>query len=411
MTEGTRSGSPRIAVVGIGADGWTGLGDPARDAIRMARTLHGSDRQLELVPDEVPGQRMPWPSPLLPGLPALIEEHGPGGMCVLASGDPMLHGIGATLARIAGIERLRVLPHVSSVSLACARMGWALQDTPVVSGVNRPLAAILREVAPGRRILVLSEDGSTPRQLADLLGAHGWGGSRLTVLEQLGGPRENTVTGHAAGWDVPDGDPLNVVAIECDAGPAQHLGLVPGLPDEVYGDSQLTKQEVRAVTLAALAPAPGEVLWDVGAGTGSIAIEWMRAHPTCRAVAFEQDPARAERLRGNADALGVPSLHAAGPAPGAFTDVPAALAAPDAIMVGGGATVLRLLDACWDRLRPGGRLVVNAVTMESESLVLRWHGAHGGMLRRMQVHRAAPLGAFTAWRPHMPVTQWKGTKP
>ncbi|MBN4927069.1 precorrin-6y C5,15-methyltransferase (decarboxylating) subunit CbiE [Hoyosella rhizosphaerae] len=402
---------PPIAVVGIGADGWGGLTTAAQDAISAAHTVHGSPRQLALIPDHVTAERHPWPSPMMPALPTVIAEHRPARMCVLASGDPMFFGIGVTLARTVGAANLRVFPHVSSASLACARLGWALQSTPVVSVVNRAVETVLPELSEGRKLLVLSESERTPAVIAQLLHEHGWHDTDLTVLEQLGGPGERIITGTAHTWTHPPGDPLNVVAIECRTAAQPRLTRTPGLADSNYGtDGQLTKNEMRALTLSALAPAPGELLWDVGAGSGSIGIEWMRTHPDCVALAFETDSERHPRIVSNAARLGVPGLRLLGRAPESFPQQGDNHSSPDAIMVGGAVTQPGLLDACWQRLTPGGRMVVNAVTAESEALLLSWHQKHGGDLRKLQVYRAGALGGFTAWRPHLPAVQWKGTK-
>ncbi|MGK8522777.1 precorrin-6y C5,15-methyltransferase (decarboxylating) subunit CbiE [Nocardia asteroides] len=402
---------PPITVVGIGADGWDGLGRAARDAVGDAEVLLGSARQLALVPPTVAARRITWPSPLLPALPGLLERELGARLCVLASGDPMFYGIGVTLARLLGPQALRVLPQPSSASLACARLGWPLAETPVVSLVGRPSATVLPELADRRRLLVLSADEHTPRELAQLLGRHGYGDSELTVLEQLGGSAERLRAGTAKQWEHPPGDPLNIVAITCSADQGlPRATRLPGLPDELFGgDGQLTKHEVRALTLAALAPAPGELLWDVGGGSGSIAIEWCRAHPGNRAVAFERLERRRRQIADNAAALGVPHIQVRGEV-GAELAVESGIAAPDAIFLGGGLTQDGVLETCWAHLRQGGRLVANAVTAESESLLLSWSSAQGGVLRKFQIYRAEPLGSFTTWRPQLPVTQWSAVK-
>ncbi|WP_420879602.1 precorrin-6y C5,15-methyltransferase (decarboxylating) subunit CbiE [Rhodococcus sp. (in: high G+C Gram-positive bacteria)] len=398
-----------IVVVGIGADGWDGLAPRAQAAVRDAEVLMGSTRQLALIP-ESGAKRVPWPSPMLAALPALFDEHRGRRVCVLASGDPMFHGIGVTLGRILGPERLQVLAHPSSVSLACARLGWPLHETTTVSLVNRDVSTLAASLVDGARLLVLSNDEHTPGAVAKLLREHGFGDSAVVVLEQLGGPAEHVVDGVAGTWDREPGDPLNVIALELRASAsALRLTRVPGLADDAYrGDGQMTKHEVRALTLSALAPAPGELLWDVGGGSGTIGIEWMRTDPRCRAVAFERENARVAQIVDNASRLGVPTLRVRGSAPDEF---PAETTVPDAIFVGGGVTQDGLLDACWMRLRPGGRMVVNAVTAESESLVLQWHARLGGGLRKFQIYRGEPLGGFTAWRPHLPVAQWSVVKP
>ncbi|WP_097868352.1 precorrin-6y C5,15-methyltransferase (decarboxylating) subunit CbiE [Streptomyces sp. rh34] len=399
-----------VSVVGIGADGWPGLSRTAREALCAAEVLIGGARQLDLLPPECAGARVSWPSPLRPAVPRLLAEHRERRIAVLASGDPMFYGIGRALAEELGPEGLHVLPHPSSVSYACARLGWPLEDTEVVTLVGRPAARLAASLYEGRRLLVLSADASTPATVAALLTAHGFGPSRLRVLERLGAEDEAYVDGLAETWEQPPGDRLNVIAIDCRAtADALRLGTVPGLPDEAYEhDGQLTKRHVRAATLGALAPAPGELLWDVGGGSGSIAIEWLRAHPSCRAVSVERDPVRAERIARNAERLGVPALEVVtGPAPAALAE----LEAPDAVFIGGGLTAPGLLDACWEALRPGGRLVANTVTLESEALLAGRHKAHGGELVRLAVAHAVPVGGFTGWRQAMPVTQWSAVKP
>ncbi|MFD6829797.1 cobalamin biosynthesis bifunctional protein CbiET [Streptomyces sp. TSRI0384-2] len=401
---------PAVTVVGIGAEGWTGLGPAAREALATAEVVIGGPRQLALLPPACAGERVAWPSPLRPAVPKLLAEHAGRRLAVLASGDPMFYGIGRALAEEAGPAALHVLPHPSSVSYACARMGWAMQDVDVVSAVGRDPAALAGALHDGRRVLVLAPDATTPARVAELLRERGYGPSRMTVLEQLGGPAERRVDGVAATWSAPAGDPLNVVAVECVRAPgAPRLPVVPGLPDDAYEhDGQLTKKYVRAATLAALAPAPGELLWDVGGGSGSIAVEWLRAHRSCRAVSVERDPVRAERITRNARALGVPRLKVlTGAAPGALAGLPV----PDAVFVGGGLTGAGLLETCWAALPAGGRLVANTVTLESEALLTEWYRRHGGELTRLAVAQAVPVGSFTGWRQAMPVTQWSVVKP
>ncbi|MGY1839891.1 MULTISPECIES: precorrin-6y C5,15-methyltransferase (decarboxylating) subunit CbiE [unclassified Modestobacter] len=394
-----------VTVVGIGADGWDGLSPVAQRAIAGAEVLRGSARQLDLVPPAVTAERVPWPAPMTPALAGLPDAHPGRRVVVLASGDPMFSGVGTSLVRLFGADAVEVVPHPSSVTLACARLGWAVEETTVVSVVGRPVELLAPHVTPGRRLLVLGSDGRTPAEIADRLTAWGHGGSRLTALAQLGGPGEGRSTGTAAAWPHPETDPLVVTAVEVVTDPgATPLPTVPGLPDDAYlNDGQLTKRDVRAVTLARLVPLPGQLLWDVGAGAGSIGIEWMRVHPTCRAVAVEADPARAERIARNADRLGVPDLRVVpGSAPDALVDLPP----PDAVFVGGGATTPLLLDTVWAALAPGGRLVVNAVTLESEAVLAEWHGRCGGSLTRLSVAQAQPVGGFTGWKPAMPVTIW-----
>jgi precorrin-6Y C5,15-methyltransferase (decarboxylating) len=393
---------PDVCVVGIGADGWPGLSPSASSVLRAAAVVLGSARQLALLPAEVTAERIPWPSPLMPALPGLLEAHRGRRVCVLASGDPMHYGIGAAIARILGPDQVTVVPHPSSVSLACARLGWAMEEVEVVGLVGRPVELLHPHLTPGRRLLIL---GAAAAAVGDILSRRGYGTSRLTVLEQLGGAGERVTRGTpTSSWGV--SDPLTIVAVECAEG--AYLPVVPGLPDDAYvHDGQLTKREVRAITLARLAPAPGQVLWDVGAGAGSIAVEWMRTHRSCRATAVEADPTRAARVHANALALGVPSMSIVeGRAPAAL----AGLDAPDAVFIGGGVTEPGMVEACWAALSPGARLVANAVTLESEAVLTAWHAKLGGDLTRIEVSRAGAVGGFTAWRPALPVVQWSATR-
>jgi precorrin-6B C5,15-methyltransferase / cobalt-precorrin-6B C5,C15-methyltransferase len=373
-------------------------------AVRDAEVVLGGPRQLALVAGRTAAETREWPSPMLPALPELFAGLRGRRVCALASGDPMHYGLGVTLARVLG--PVEVLTHPSSAALACARMGWAAESVEVVSAVGRPLAAVRRVLGKGVRVLVLSEGADTPGELAALLTADGWGDTALTVFEQLGGPAERRLDGTARDWPHPPGDPLNLVAL-CGVGPGR--ALTPGLPDDAFDhDGQLTKREVRAVALALLGPRRGELLWDVGAGNGSIALEWLRAHPTCRAVAVEPDPARAARIAANADALGVPGVRVVqARAPEALAGLPT----PDAVFIGGGVTADDVLPRCWDALPAGGRLVANAVTVESEGVLAAARARLGGELTRLSVARAAPVGGFTGWRPAMPVTIWSAAKP
>ncbi|MFF2193429.1 precorrin-6y C5,15-methyltransferase (decarboxylating) subunit CbiE [Streptomyces sp. NPDC058157] len=402
-----------VAVVGLGADGWAGLTDTARGALTGAEVLIGGPRQLDLLPaGACAGLRVAWPSPLRPAVPKLMAEHAGRRIAVLASGDPMFYGIGRALCEELGPDALRVHPHPSSVSYACARLGWPVEDTEVVTVVGRPVARVAAALHEGRRLLVLSAGAASPGEIAALLRERGFGPSRMRVLEQLGSEREDAYGGTADAWDREPGDPLNVVAVECrrdPAAPVPRLGATPGLPDAAYEhDGQLTKRHVRAATLCALAPAPGELLWDIGGGSGSIGIEWMRTHPSCRAVAVERVPERAGRITRNATALGVPGLRVVvGAAPAALEGLPV----PDAVFIGGGLTAPGLLDAAWAALAPGGRLVVNTVTLESEAVLAGQHRRLGGELVKLAVSHAVPVGGFTGWRQAMPVTQWSVTKP
>jgi len=396
-----------IVVVGIGADGWAGLGEASRDAVLAADEVVGSARQLALLPQSGAKQR-PWPSPIEPLVEELVARTS-GSVCVLASGDPMLHGIGATLARRLPADRLLVYPHPSAFALACARLGWPAAEVELVSAVAQPPGVVARLLQPGRRLVVYATGTTGAAEVARVLRERGFGPSRFVVLEQLGGPAERISESTADEWGAREADALHAIAIDCLAEPdTQTLALVPGLPDEAYeSDGQLTKRHVRAVTLAALAPTPRALLWDVGAGSGSIAIEWLRAEPSARAFAIERNEERAERARANALALGVPQLEVVlGSAPEALCDLPG----PDAIFIGGGLTSAGVIQRCWYSLRPGGRIVANAVTLEGERVLGFALERCGGELVRVEISHAQPLGSFEAWRPQLPVVQWSARK-
>jgi precorrin-6B C5,15-methyltransferase / cobalt-precorrin-6B C5,C15-methyltransferase len=397
-----------ITVVGIGADGWAGLGDDARAAIIGADTIVGSARQLALVPDTDATKR-PWPSPIDPLVEELVAHEDRGAACVLASGDPMLHGIGATLARRLAPERLTVHPHPSAFALACARLGWPQAEADIASAVGRPPEVVAALLQPGRRIVAYVAGADGAASVARVLRERGFGPSRFVVMEQLGGDAERIVDTSAAAWGDSQADPLHSVAIECRAeSGARVLARSPGLPDCAYeSDGQLTKWAIRAVSLAALRPGPGLLLWDVGAGSGSIGIEWLRAEPRARAVAIESNTQRATRIAANALRLGVPALSVhEGQAPAALDG----LEQPDAIFVGGGVSGPGLLAACWKALRPDGRIVANAVTLEGEWALQAARADHGGSLMRLEVSHAEPIGGFEAWRAQRPVTQWSAEK-
>ncbi len=391
-----------IIVVGIGADGMAGLSENSRRELRSATVVYGSPRQLDLLDDTVAAPRHPWPSPMMPAVESLLDEDRAGDIHgdihVVASGDPLLHGLGATLIRRYGPESVRVLPHVSSATLACARMGWAGHDTEVISLVTAPVHTAVRR---GGRAVVLCRDATTPVALAEVLVETGRGDSELTVLEQLGGAGERVRSGPADAWAAAppaDIDDLNVVAVRYL--PEEHDPVA--LPDNVFRhDGQITKQTIRAVTVAALSPRPGQVLWDVGSGSGSIAVEWCRAARGCRAVAFEADPQRQLRIAANALSFGA-DVDVRATAPAAFEGAPR----PDAIFIGGGLGASGLVEECLGRLAGGGLLVANAVTAESEAILVQWYSRLGGELRRFQHYQGEPLGGFTGWRPQMPITQW-----
>ena len=401
--------SPRrwLSIVGIGEDGVEGLSAIARGLVSGAAIVFGGARHLGLAAPLIRGEARPWPSPF--SVDQVLAERGRQ-VCVLASGDPFLYGVGSVLANHVAPEETLVVPAPSSFSLAAARLGWALPDVALVSVHGRALDRIRPHLHPGARVLALTSDSEGPAALARLLAETGFGASRLTVLEALGGAKERIRTTDATSFDLAEVAELNTVAIEVTATPgARVIAYAPGLADALYEhDGQITKREIRAVTLSSLAPLRGEVLWDMGAGSGSIGIEWMLAHPSMRAIAVEARADRAARIRRNAAAFGVPDLEVVeGAAPKAL----AGLMTPDAVFVGGGASDEGALDAVIAALRPGGRLVVNAVTLQTEAELIGRHATLGGTLTRIAISRADRVGGKTGWRFGMPVTQWVWVKP
>lgn len=398
-----------LTVVGIGEDGLAGLGDEAKRRIARAEVIFGGKRHLALVASFAKGEARPWPIPFDAEMHDVLALAGKK-VCVLASGDPFFHGVGVTLARKVKAQDMHVIPAPSAISLAASRLGWALQDIETVSLHGRPLDLIRPLLQPCARILALTSDAEAPAAIARLLAELDFGASQLTVLEALGGPNEKLRSSRADAFDLTNINPLNVLAIEIESSPqARILPLTSGLADHLFEhDGQITKREVRAITLSALAPRRGELLWDIGAGSGSIGIEWMLAHPSMRAVAIEADPTRAARIGRNATTSGVPGLVVVeGSAPKALAGLPT----PDAIFIGGGGSDSGVLNAAIKALRAGGRLVANAVTLEMETLLLARHASLGGDLTRIAVSRVTPVGSMQAWRPAMPVTQWSWVKP
>ena len=396
-----------LAVVGIGEDGLAGLAPVARALVETAQVLVGGARHLGMVP-EGGAERLLWERPLDRTIAAIAARRGRN-VTVLASGDPLWYGIGVTLAGRFSREEMTIVPQPSAFSLAAARLGWPVADCAIVTLHGRPLDTLRLHLAPGRRILALSEDRDTPCAVAQLLTGLGWGPSRLTVLAHLGGTCEAVIEGDAQSWGDRRVADLNTIAIVCRGAPGTRaLPLFAGLPDNAFEhDGQLTKREVRAATLAALAPLPSETLWDVGAGCGSIAIEWLRAGEGRSAAAIERNPMRAAIIARNAASLGVPRLRiVAGAAPEALDGLPV----PDAIFAGGGVGEPGLLPLLWTKLRPGGRLVANVVTAEGEARLLDWHTSYGGELTRVAISRAEPLGPRHLWRSLAPVTQLVVTK-
>jgi len=398
-----------LTIVGIGEDGLDGLGDAAKRCIAAAEFVFGGRRHLDLAAAAITGEARAWPQPFDSTMKAVLALRGRK-VCVLASGDPFCHGVGTTLVRLVPREEMEVLPAPSAFSLAASRLGWALPEVETVSLHGKPLALLRPLLHPGARLLALTSDERGPADVAALLTWLGFGGTSITVLEALGGPNERIRATTADGFDLKDVNPLNLLALEVHAtSQAAILPLAPGLPDDAFEhDGQITKRDIRALTLSALAPRRGELLWDIGAGSGSVAIEWMLRHPSLRAIAIEASIPRAQRVRRNADALGVPGLRLVeGAAPAALAGLPQ----PDAIFIGGGGSEPGVMDAAIAALPSGGRLVANAVTLEMEAVLLSLQARLGGDLTRIAVSRAGPVGSMQGWRPAMPVTQWVWTKP
>lgn len=392
--------TPWLTIIGLGEDGAAGLSVAAETALAKADLVTGAARHLALLPD-LKSEVMPWPVPFDAGIPLLLEQRGRR-VAMLVSGDPFWFGAGTAVTRHLASNEWVAYPASSTFSLAAARLGWPLEDTVCLGLHAAPLSRLHQHIAPGRRALVLVRDGEAVGKLARYLEQLGFGASHLHVLEALGGPRERIrdVTATALAFD----DIAHPVAVGITfAGDGTVVPRTSGLPDAWFEhDGQITKRPVRALTLSALAPKPGETLWDIGAGSSSIAIEWLLSHPSTNAIAFEADPVRADRIRNNAVALGVDRLHVVeGRAPDALEGQ----ATPDAVFIGGGLSEA-MLDALWTALPTGARLVANAVTLESEALLAGWHASKGGTLMRIELSDAAPLGTRRGWRASYPVVQW-----
>ncbi len=410
---GAGQGAPPawLTLVGVGEDGVEGLSPASRAAIATASLVVGGARHLALTRPLIRAETLPWPHPMSDAYPAILSRRGKP-VTVLASGDPLWFGVGTTLARLVAPREMRCLPAPSSISLACARLGWSVQDTDVVSLCGRPTATLHPRLRHGARIVALSAGPDTPREIAATLTAHGLPNATLHVMEALGGPRERIRSTPAHTFALADLDPLNLVAIEvkpAGLSPTPDLPLTPGLPDSLFEhDGQITKSEVRAATLAALAPRRGETLWDIGCGSGSVAIEWLLRDPTLHATALDARPDRAARAARNAAALGVPRLDVrVGAAPSALHGLPP----PHAIFLGGGATAPGVIEAAWSALPPGGRLVANSVTVETDAALARARATLGGTLTRIGIERLDRIGTMHAFRPAMSVTQLAATKP
>jgi precorrin-6B C5,15-methyltransferase / cobalt-precorrin-6B C5,C15-methyltransferase len=408
MTGAPPSGEAWLSVIGIGDDGLASLGSAARALLETGEILVGGRRHLAMLEGHA-AERLCWQRPLEATLDEIERRRGRR-VVILASGDPMCFGVGELLGRRFGPKDMRILPAPSAYSLVCARLHWPRAEVETLSLHNRPSEILHRFLHPDARLIVLSHDGATPGVVASMLARKGYGLSRIWVFEHLGGAGERRLEGTAETWPADPCRPLNTIAVECRAGPGVPvLARTPGLPDDAFlSDGMLTKREVRAATLARLVPLPGQRLWDVGAGSGAVAIEWLRAARASRAIAIERDAARCANIAHNAAELGAPELEVVhGEAPGCLEP----LEPPDAVFIGGGAAVSGLIELCWRRLRSGGRLVINVVTLEGEQALLAWYEDRGGELIRLSVARAGQIGGYRGWRTAMPVTQLSLNKP
>ncbi|MBK1987360.1 precorrin-6y C5,15-methyltransferase (decarboxylating) subunit CbiE [Sphaerospermopsis aphanizomenoides BCCUSP55] len=397
-----------LSIVGIGEDGIEGLSLMARSLFDQAHIIIGGERHLAMLSANDSREKMIWKSPFQDSIAEIIKRRGES-ICILASGDPMCYGVGATILKYIPISEITIIPSFSAFSLACSRLGWNFTEIECLSLCGRPASLLQSYIYPGAKLLILSEGKNTPGIVAEILTNRGYGDSKITVLEKMGGIHERILTGVAASWDETDIAALNTIAVECIA----DVGIVPlsrfpGLPDNAFHhDGQLTKREVRAMTLSSLAPLPGELLWDIGAGCGSISIEWMRSNFRCRAIAIEQNATRLNYIADNATALGTPNLQIiAGKAPDVIQNLPT----PDAIFIGGGVTAPGLFEICWNALRSGGRIVANVVTLEGEQTLFQWYEKVGGNFTRISIQRAEPIGKFLGWKGMSQVTQWVGSK-
>ena len=397
-----------LFIVGIGEEGITALPPATRSLIDQADVLVGGKRHLAMVGVDA-RPRIGWETPISSTLDKIIAQKDKR-VCVLATGDPLWFGIATSLVKRVPLDELTIIPSPSAFSLACARLGWPLNDVECLTLHGRPPALIQSALAPNARLLILSHDRTTPETVVDILCDRGFGASKISVFEHMGGDKERLIEATAEAWDTSDIADFNTIAVECIAGTNASLRpRVPGLPDDAFiHDGQMTKREVRAITLANLTPFPGALLWDVGAGCGSVAIEWMRSAKNARALAFERDAKRLQMISDNAAALGTPFLEIiSGVAPECLEN----MATPDAIFIGGGITTEGLFDHCWKALSPQGRLVANAVTLEGEAKLNALSLEHGGELTQIAISRAHPIGPYRGWRPFRPVTQWSITKP
>ena len=398
-----------LRVIGIGEDGWDDLTSDARDLLYESEIVLGGERHLKMLPVDWQGNRIVWHSPIREAVSKIVswrpKEPASGQkIAIMASGDPLCYGIATKLLRHLPIEEIWIKPALTTFSLMCSSLGWSLPDVETLTIHGRPVEMLHPFVQPYAKLLVLSKGEESPKQAAKLLSARGFGKSIITVLEHLGGKMERQTSGQAGSWNQPEGAALNAMAIQCiPESDATILSRIPGLPDEAFiHDGQLTKREIRTVSLSRLIPVVDQVLWDVGAGCGSVAIEWMRTSPRCLAFAIEKSEARLKLLEQNSQELGVPMLRIV---PGSAPEVLADLLAPDAVFIGGGLSSGNLLQICWNALKPGGRLVANVITLEGEQKLLQWQNENGGDLTRISISRSEEIGKFQGWKEMRSVIQ------
>ncbi|MEM1298307.1 MAG: precorrin-6y C5,15-methyltransferase (decarboxylating) subunit CbiE [Pseudomonadota bacterium] len=407
--------TPWLDIIGIGEDGVAGLSSGARTALEQAETIIGGERHHALTPD-IKANRIAWPHPFGALIHEITSRRGKR-LVILATGDPLWYSIGARIAHAIPPTEITYHPQLSAFQWAAARMGWSLADTETLTAHGRPTEQVIPWFWPGARLLVLTAGAETPGEVARLLADRGYGTSEMTVLGALGGPTETRFEAEAITWA--NSDPaeilpaFNTLAINCKGRPEHPLGRTPGLMDDAFThDGKMTKRTVRAATLARLMPARGAVLWDIGIGCGSVAIEWMRAAPDTIALGLDPNTERLAIARENALNLGAPRLELMqASAPEGLDHIPAPegtkpdLRRPDAVFIGGGLSE-DTFERCWAALREGGRLVANAVTLQSETVLLALYAKHGGELSRIQTATASPVGGLSGWRPAMAVTQW-----
>lgn len=392
--------TPWLTIIGLGEDGPDGLTPASLNALKSAKTIIGPARHLGLLP-KLDAEQIAWPVPFADGL-GILETLRGRPTVALTSGDPFWFGAGTVIAKHLASDEWRALPNVSVFSQAAARLGWPLETTLCTGLHAAPFARLRPHLATDQRAIITLRDGAAVGDFAAWLTAQGFGVSTLHILEALGGPAQRISTTTAANFALSDVAHPVAVALEIQ-GQGASIPLASGKPDAFFqNDGQITKRPIRALTLSALAPRPGERLWDVGAGSGSIAIEWLMSHPSTQAIAIEVEPERAANIRENADALGQDRLEIK---VGASAAVLAGLPDPNAVFIGGGLTS-DLIESLWQLCPKGTRVVANAVTLESEAILLEAHARLGGELLRIDLSQAGAIGAYRGWKANFPIVQW-----